>query len=268
MPGRATIHEVARKAGVAASTVSRAFNAPHLLRPATVASVKQVSEQLGYVPNLAARALNTGRSGLLGLVVPDLTDPSAGTMVHRLQQAADAAELTVVTLDSLADPERERRQISALVAHCEALVLVGSRLSAPELQLVADQSRLVLIDNDQPGTARVLISYEQALGQALEAMAASGRTTLACQTQEQQQVIEALATTGTITLDPASENVLTGTSAGLQLQAGPASGTIEPPHDQVMDQALELVRPAAESGRIGLPETRIVLEALWHPTGA
>src|SRR6218665_774699 len=58
-----TMQQVARAAGVARSTVSRAFTKPGMLSTETVAQIKSVAASLGYVPNQVARALSTGRHG-------------------------------------------------------------------------------------------------------------------------------------------------------------------------------------------------------------
>src|SRR6266702_2790568 len=70
-----TIRDVARLAGVSPSTVSRALSMPAMVNAATRARVATAVEQLGYQPNRAARGLITGRTGNIGLVVPDLANP-------------------------------------------------------------------------------------------------------------------------------------------------------------------------------------------------
>ena len=75
---RPTITDVAREAGVAASTVSRAFTRPGRVNAGTRDHVLAVAERLGYAPNPAAQALESGRSNTVALVVPCLlyTSPS------------------------------------------------------------------------------------------------------------------------------------------------------------------------------------------------
>src|SRR5690625_5606895 len=72
---RATANDVARLARVSVSTVSRALSSPHLVAPATLQKVQQAADQLGYLPNRAARGLVTGRTGNLALIIPDLNNP-------------------------------------------------------------------------------------------------------------------------------------------------------------------------------------------------
>ncbi|OZB87768.1 MAG: LacI family transcriptional regulator, partial [Microbacterium sp. 14-71-5] len=67
--------DVARVAGVSVSTVSRALSRPDDLAPETLAKVLETARMLGYRPNPAARGLTTGRTGTIGLIVPDLENP-------------------------------------------------------------------------------------------------------------------------------------------------------------------------------------------------
>ena len=177
MPGRATIHEVARVVGVSTSTVSRAFNAPHLLRPATVDRVVAVAERLGYVPNLHARALVTGKTGLLGLIVPDITNPFFPPMVRAAQRAAEERGLGVMMAESNSVPDRERAHIASLSPHCEGLIIASSRLTPQELRQIASTMRLVLINNDTSEVARVLVSSADALSAGVRHLADRGART-------------------------------------------------------------------------------------------
>ena len=70
-----TIQDVARAAGVAASTVSRYLNGQLRVSPDTEAKVLEAVSELGYVPNAQARNLARKRSGEIGLVVPEISTP-------------------------------------------------------------------------------------------------------------------------------------------------------------------------------------------------
>lgn len=88
--------DVAARAGVSHQTVSRVLNSPDLVRPATRARVRRAIEELGYRPNLSARALATKRTRLIGVVYPPapLFGPSHTTM--SIQDAARLAGYTTV----------------------------------------------------------------------------------------------------------------------------------------------------------------------------
>ena len=67
-----TLSQVARKAGVGTTTVSRVINGGERVSPRTLAHVRRVIETLGYVPNQAARTLKGQRTKTIGLVIPSI----------------------------------------------------------------------------------------------------------------------------------------------------------------------------------------------------
>ena len=71
----ASIHDVAQRSGVSVATVSRSFTAPDTVRETTRVRVLSAAAELGYRPNRAARGLITGRTGNIGIIVPDLGQP-------------------------------------------------------------------------------------------------------------------------------------------------------------------------------------------------
>ena len=75
MTRQLTIADVAARAGVSKATVSRAFSRPNLLSAAVADHVRRVADEIGYVPNRIARALSTGRFGVIALLVPDIANP-------------------------------------------------------------------------------------------------------------------------------------------------------------------------------------------------
>ncbi|HWD82752.1 MAG TPA: LacI family DNA-binding transcriptional regulator [Kribbella sp.] len=86
-PRRTTVADVARLAGVSAMTVSNVLNAPHRVAPPTVQTVRAAIEELGYIPNHAARALSSGRSQVIGLPLyfeDDDNDTGLGGFLHGL----------------------------------------------------------------------------------------------------------------------------------------------------------------------------------------
>ncbi|GAA4857027.1 LacI family DNA-binding transcriptional regulator [Kitasatospora terrestris] len=84
-----TIADVASRAGVSKTTVSRVLNGKGELEPSTAARVRRVIEELGYVPSARAVGLARGRAGVIGMLVPSLTWPWIGEV---LQGAVDTVE--------------------------------------------------------------------------------------------------------------------------------------------------------------------------------
>ena len=82
-----TIQDVARAAGVAASTVSRYLNGQLKVSPATEAKVLEAVAQLAYVPNAAGRNLARRRGGVIGLGVPEISNLYFGTIADYAVEA-------------------------------------------------------------------------------------------------------------------------------------------------------------------------------------
>jgi DNA-binding LacI/PurR family transcriptional regulator len=109
---------VARRAGVSQSTVSLVLSGKSAGRISarTEAAVRQAAEDLGYRPNVAARALRTGTARTVGLVVTDVTHPFFGPVLRGAQAAAWRAGYAVTLVDVANDPDRERGAFEALRA--------------------------------------------------------------------------------------------------------------------------------------------------------
>lgn len=85
-----TLHDVARAAGVSIKTVSEVVNHSTRVAPATRARVEAAVAELGYQPNLSARRLRSGRTGVIGLAIPELT--TSGYFSELAAAVVDAAE--------------------------------------------------------------------------------------------------------------------------------------------------------------------------------
>jgi DNA-binding LacI/PurR family transcriptional regulator len=91
-----TLHDVARLAGVSIKTVSNVINDYPHIRPATRTKVEAAIEQLGYQPNLSARSLRSGRSGVISLLIPDLRNAYFAELADAVMRAAQAKGLSVI----------------------------------------------------------------------------------------------------------------------------------------------------------------------------
>ena len=86
-----SLRSVAERAGVSVRTVSNVVNDfPHVA-PATRAAVQAALDELGYRPNLAARQLRRGRTGAIGLVVPEVHSPYFSQLASVIVRLAEAA---------------------------------------------------------------------------------------------------------------------------------------------------------------------------------
>lgn len=113
--GTVTIRQVATEAGVSPSTVSNLITGrSNRMLPATRDRVSAAITKLGYRPNAAARALRTGRSQTVGLIVPSVANPFWGAFAHELEHAAVAVGYNVLLCNSERDPKRESRYVEEL----------------------------------------------------------------------------------------------------------------------------------------------------------
>lgn len=77
-----TIRDIAERAGIAISTVSRELSNPQRVNVRTRERIERIASELGYVPNIQARGLTSGRTGAVALLVPDVTNPFYFGIVH------------------------------------------------------------------------------------------------------------------------------------------------------------------------------------------
>lgn len=116
MNPRPTIKDVARRAKVATGTVSRVTNGDTTVHPVIRDAVEAAIKELGYRPSPIARNLRRGRSGIIGFVLADISNPTYGPMVPEVQELTREAGYTLIVMDSAMDPERERRNLETLAA--------------------------------------------------------------------------------------------------------------------------------------------------------
>lgn len=127
-PRSATLHDVARAAGVSTATVSRAFNRPDTVRESLRQRVQAAAAELRYIPNDAARALASHRSRVIGAIVPTIDNAIFAQGVAAIQARVEAAGYGLLLAACDYDLARELAQARTMVGRgIEGLVLVGTR---------------------------------------------------------------------------------------------------------------------------------------------
>ena len=174
-----TIYDVAREAGVAASTVSRAFSRPGRVNAATAERIRSVAETLGYRTNPLARALSTARSHMLALLVSDIGNPVYAEMVRGAQSAATEGGYTVLLADSQESDRQERAALERALSTVDGIVLAGSRMSDAGIRMIAKQKPLVVMGRAVVDVPSVVPDNARGMRDAVEHLAGLGHTTLA-----------------------------------------------------------------------------------------
>ena len=157
MATRPTIRDVARAAGVSVSTVSRVFTRPDLFREQTRLKVYEAAETLRYVPNKSATALITGRTGNVGVIVPNLANPLFPEMVKAAQHQLRKHKLAALLGDSDDDADDELKLIHALSKDVDGLILFSSLLREEQVEEIAGLTPTVFVNRLVPGFRCVLI---------------------------------------------------------------------------------------------------------------
>jgi len=178
-PLRVTISDVAAEAGVSRATATRALKGEGRFAEDTQQRILEVAERLGYVRNTMAAELAAGRTGTVGLMLRDASNPAYGLLFSRLQDEAHRRGLDLVTVTIGAD-ERGAKQINALHRlmgmRVAGLIVATGGITAAQLEPFADQvpilragraeesDRIHTAHYDDPAHGRMLAAHVLALG--------------------------------------------------------------------------------------------------------
>ncbi|GKT02236.1 LacI family transcriptional regulator [Acidovorax sp. SUPP3434] len=177
-----TIQDVAREAGVSVATVSRAFNLPDKVTPATRDLVLGVAERMGYAPNASARTLRTQRSRVIGVVLPTLLNPVFAECLEGIARAAALAGYAILPFTTDYVIAQEERAVNLLLAgDVDGMILVVSQpeSSAALARLAASALPYVLAYNRHPGHPCVSVDSEGAVADLVARLVALGHRRIA-----------------------------------------------------------------------------------------
>ena len=174
-----TIRDVARASGVHVSTVSRTFSAPHLVNPDTRDRVLASAEELGYRPNRAARALITGRTHNVGLIVADIANPFFPPLIKAAESQARLRDYHVFIADTNEDPAVEAELVQALAKQVDGILLCSPRMSNDLIEQMRRVVPLVVINRLVENLPAVLMDVHHGARLAVEHLVALGHRDLA-----------------------------------------------------------------------------------------
>ncbi len=174
-----TLSDVAARADVSKATASRAFSRPESVRKDTRERILAVAQDLGYTPNRVARSLSSGRTGNVGLFVPDISNPFFPPLIQAVQAEAKRRDQALFVADTDEHTEDEARLVRAMAAQVDGLVLASPRMSDVDLCALLDVVPVVTVNRASPGVPAVLVSVDQGVAQAVEHLFALGHRCLA-----------------------------------------------------------------------------------------
>lgn len=167
MEQRPTIYDVAKLAGVAASTVSRAFARPGRVQADTAARIFAAARELGYRTN-SLPGLTTSRTRTLALVVTDITNPFYAEIIRGANEAAADLGYTLLLSHTMEDPHVERAWIEHELSTVEGIVLASSRMSDSAIRMLAKQRPVVVLNRRLPEVPSILIDNHRGMRRAME----------------------------------------------------------------------------------------------------
>ncbi|MEE1938998.1 LacI family DNA-binding transcriptional regulator [Streptomyces sp. TRM 70361] len=147
-----SLKDVAARAGVSVKTVSNVVNGSAPVSPHTREKVRRALAELGYRPNLSARSLRRGRTGVIALALPGLDDPYFAELARLVTEAAAEHGWTVLIDQTGGRAERERQVLRGTGAQlADGLLLCPVTVGRRELADRTDATPLVLLGERVPG---------------------------------------------------------------------------------------------------------------------
>jgi alanine racemase len=172
-----TIADIAARSGVSKTAVSYAFNAPGRLAPGTVARILAIAEELGYSPNPVARSMSIGKTGTLGVLVPQplelmLGNPFFSEFLTGVSEVAGEAEFPIL----LVPPVKGSVQRAVGGAAVDGFLTLGLETFRPAMHILERRNLpCVMVDSDPvEGVACVNVDDEQGAYDAMRHLLARG----------------------------------------------------------------------------------------------
>ena len=161
---RVTLNDVAKVAGVSASTISRALKDDPRISLEVIQKVKKISSELGYVPNITARSLKTGRSQIIGLLVRDINDEWSAAVIPAVEKECSNFKYALLLSNSDSDLNREQYYLNVLKQRNVEGVLILTPLSSDQESYlkIADEIPMVLVDTylSEPKLNAITVDHE------------------------------------------------------------------------------------------------------------
>jgi DNA-binding LacI/PurR family transcriptional regulator len=145
----ATIKDVAKRAGVAISTVSAVLNRSAPVSEETIGKVQLAVAEIGYMPHGVAQSLRSGRSRLIGLVVPNIANPHFAAVAREVENVCLAAGYTTVVYSTGQDSARESQVLKMMrMQRVAGLIVIPTRSDAARGAQLAGQIHVptILLD--------------------------------------------------------------------------------------------------------------------------
>jgi len=176
---KVTIYSIATSLGVSPSTVSRALSRPEMVKPSVREQILDTARELGYAPNRAARGLATGRTGVIGMLVPDVENPFFPPLVRAVQDAARERDAELLLSDSKLSTAAEQALIARIGPQVDGLIIASARLPSRRLYEAVAGMPAVIVNRAVRSLPAVVCDNTPALQEIAEHLGARGHACFA-----------------------------------------------------------------------------------------
>lgn len=173
-----TIKDIANLTGYATSTVSRALSKPGRVNAITRKKIEDAAHQLNYTPNTQARALSSGRTHTIAVLVSTITNPFYFGIIRGTQQQLNAAGYAQLLIDTEDSGDLEVAMLHRMRQSIDGTILAASRLPDTALATLAREIPLVTINRNVRGVPGVAIDSPSGIRQAVEHLVSLGHRDL------------------------------------------------------------------------------------------
>jgi len=162
----ATIKDIARQAGVAHTTVSRALRGSTLISAETTQHIQMIAAKLGYSPSAAARTLKTNRSQALGVIIRNVADPFFSEILQGIEEVAQASGYSLFMAASQRNQEHGQAIVQAMVERrVDGIIICSTPVSTDESrQLASFGVPIVMVNNQAAEEYRYSIYHDDVDG--------------------------------------------------------------------------------------------------------
>jgi DNA-binding LacI/PurR family transcriptional regulator len=177
------IRTVAERANVSIATVSRTINHVPTVNAKMAKRVWEAIRELNYFPNTQARALVSGRSGLFGLIVSEITNPFFPELIQGFEDIAVESGYEILVSSTNYDPKRMSLCIRRMLERkAEGVAIMTFGIEEPLLEQLAERNvPMVFVDvgPDRPGISLLKVDYHHGIRQGVQHLAALGHRNIA-----------------------------------------------------------------------------------------
>ncbi len=164
-----TIKDIARAAGVSHPTVSRALNNHPAIKEATRARIIELAQQMGYVPNAAARGLKTNRTRALGVIMQHIEDPFWSEVLDGVDSLLHPEGYSLFIASTHNEKQREKEVVQAMVQRgVDGVILFSPQFREGQCHVLNSYDLpVVMVNNEGEGECQYFIYNDDAYGAGL-----------------------------------------------------------------------------------------------------